>query len=93
MRAAGVDVLLVGIDMKMELEDAACASIASSNTNTSSYVTSWNTSHHHKRYIYIYRKRVREGGNASNVAIDVIIFTFYSDTQLTIDIETGIVTK
>ena len=61
MRAAGVDVLLVGIDMKMELEDAACASIASSNTNKSSYVTSWNTSHHHKRYIYIYRKRVRGG--------------------------------
>ena len=27
-----------------------------------------------------------------NVAIDVIIFTFYSD-QLTIDVETGIVTK
>ena len=65
MRAAGVDVLLVGIDMKMELEDAACASIVSSNTNRSSYVTSWNTSHHHKRYIDIYRKRVREGGNAS----------------------------
>ena len=36
MRAAGVDVLLVGIDMKMELEDAACASIVSSNTNKSS---------------------------------------------------------
>ena len=36
MRAAGVDVLLVGIDMKMELEDAACASIVSSNTNRSS---------------------------------------------------------
>ena len=92
MRAAGVDVLLVGIDMKMELEDAACASTVSSNTNKSSYVTSWNTLHHHKRYIYIYRKRVREGGNASNVAIDVIIFTFYSD-QLTLDVETGIVTK
>jgi hypothetical protein len=30
--------------------------------------------------------------NNSNVAIDVIIFTFYSD-QLTIDAETGIVTK
>jgi len=30
--------------------------------------------------------------NISNVAIDVIIFTFYSD-QLTIDVETGIVTK
>ncbi len=30
--------------------------------------------------------------NNSNVAIDVIIFTFYSD-QLTIDVETGIVTK
>ncbi len=28
----------------------------------------------------------------SNVPIDVIIFTFYSD-QLTIDVETGIVTK
>ena len=28
----------------------------------------------------------------SNVAIDVIIFTFYSD-QLVIDVETGIVTK
>jgi hypothetical protein len=27
-----------------------------------------------------------------NVAIDVIVFTFYSD-QLTIDVETGIVTK
>jgi len=30
--------------------------------------------------------------NNSNVAIDVVIFTFYSD-QLTIDVETGIVTK
>jgi hypothetical protein len=30
--------------------------------------------------------------NTSNVAIDVIIFTSYSD-QLTIDVETGIVTK
>ena len=30
--------------------------------------------------------------NNANVAIDVIIFTFYSD-QLTIDVETGIVTK
>ena len=30
--------------------------------------------------------------NNSNVAIDVIIFTFYSD-QLLIDVETGIVTK
>jgi hypothetical protein len=30
--------------------------------------------------------------NNSNVAVDVIIFTFYSD-QLTIDVETGIVTK
>ena len=30
--------------------------------------------------------------NKSNVNIDVIIFTFYSD-QLTIDVETGIVTK
>ena len=30
--------------------------------------------------------------NNSNVAIDVIIFTFYSD-QLTIEVETGIVTK
>jgi hypothetical protein len=30
--------------------------------------------------------------NTSNVPIDVIIFTFYSD-QLTIDVETGIVTK
>jgi hypothetical protein len=30
--------------------------------------------------------------NNSNVAIDVIIFTFYSD-QLVIDVETGIVTK
>jgi hypothetical protein len=30
--------------------------------------------------------------NNSNVTIDVIIFTFYSD-QLTIDVETGIVTK
>jgi hypothetical protein len=30
--------------------------------------------------------------NNSNVAIDVIIFTFYND-QLTIDVETGIVTK
>jgi hypothetical protein len=30
--------------------------------------------------------------NNSNVAIDVLIFTFYSD-QLTIDVETGIVTK
>ena len=30
--------------------------------------------------------------NNSNVAIDVIIFLFYSD-QLTIDVETGIVTK
>ncbi len=30
--------------------------------------------------------------NKSNVPIDVIIFTFYSD-QLTIDVETGIVTK
>jgi hypothetical protein len=30
--------------------------------------------------------------NNNNVAIDVIIFTFYSD-QLTIDVETGIVTK
>ena len=30
--------------------------------------------------------------NNSNVAIDVIIFTFYSD-QLKIDVETGIVTK
>ena len=30
--------------------------------------------------------------NNSNVAIDVIIFTFYSD-QLTIDVEAGIVTK
>ena len=30
--------------------------------------------------------------NNSNVAIDVIIFTFYSD-QLTIDVETGIVTN
>ena len=67
MRAAGVDVLLVGIDMKMELEDAACASIASSNTNKSSYVTSWNTSHHHKRYIYIYRKRERGGKCARRV--------------------------
>ena len=28
----------------------------------------------------------------SNVAIDVIVFTFYSD-QLTRDVETGIVTK
>ena len=30
--------------------------------------------------------------NNSNVAIDVLTFTFYSD-QLTIDVETGIVTK
>ena len=30
--------------------------------------------------------------NNSNVAIDLIIFTFYSD-QLTINVETGIVTK
>ncbi len=30
--------------------------------------------------------------NNSNVPIDVIIFTFYSD-QLTIDVETGVVTK
>jgi hypothetical protein len=30
--------------------------------------------------------------NNSNVPIDVIIFTFYSD-QLTIDVEIGIVTK
>ncbi len=30
--------------------------------------------------------------NNSNYAIDVIIFTFYSD-QLVIDVETGIVTK
>jgi len=30
--------------------------------------------------------------NNSNVAIDVLIFTFYSD-QLVIDVETGIVTK
>jgi hypothetical protein len=30
--------------------------------------------------------------NNSNVPIDVIIFTFYSD-QLTIDVETGIVTN
>ena len=30
--------------------------------------------------------------NNSNVPIDVIIFTFYSD-QLVIDVETGIVTK
>ena len=30
--------------------------------------------------------------NNSNVPIDVIIFTFYND-QLTIDVETGIVTK
>ena len=60
MGAAGVDVLLVGIDMKMELEDAACASIVSSNTNKSSYVTSWNTLHHHKQYIYIYIERERE---------------------------------
>jgi hypothetical protein len=30
--------------------------------------------------------------NNSNVPIDVIIFTFYSD-QLTTDVETGIVTK
>ena len=30
--------------------------------------------------------------NNSNVPIDVIILTFYSD-QLTIDVETGIVTK
>jgi hypothetical protein len=30
--------------------------------------------------------------NNSNVPIDVIIFTFYSD-QLTINVETGIVTK
>ena len=30
--------------------------------------------------------------NNSNVPIDLIIFTFYSD-QLTIDVETGIVTK
>ena len=30
--------------------------------------------------------------NNSNVPIDVIIFTFYSD-QLTIDVETAIVTK
>jgi hypothetical protein len=30
--------------------------------------------------------------NNSNVPIDVIIFTFYSN-QLTIDVETGIVTK
>ena len=30
--------------------------------------------------------------NNCNVAIDVIIFTFYSD-QLVIDVETGIVTK
>jgi hypothetical protein len=30
--------------------------------------------------------------NNSNVPVDVIIFTFYSD-QLTIDVETGIVTK
>ena len=36
MRAAGVDVLLVGFDMKMELEDAACASIVSLNANKSS---------------------------------------------------------
>ena len=36
MRAAGADVLLVGIDMKMELEDAACASTVSSDTNKSS---------------------------------------------------------
>ena len=63
MRAAGVDVLLVGIDMKMELEDAACASTVSSNTNKSSYVTSWNTLHHHKRYIYI----EREGGGGGEV--------------------------
>jgi hypothetical protein len=30
--------------------------------------------------------------NNSNVAIDLFIFTFYSD-QLAIDVETGIVTK
>ncbi len=30
--------------------------------------------------------------NNSNVPIDIIIFTFYSD-QLTIDVETGIVTN
>ena len=30
--------------------------------------------------------------NNSNVAIDVIIFTIYSD-RLTIDVETGVVTK
>ena len=30
--------------------------------------------------------------NNSNVAIDVLIFTFYSD-QIVIDVETGIVTK
>ena len=30
--------------------------------------------------------------NNSNVGIDVIVFTFYSD-QLVIDVETGIVTK
>ena len=30
--------------------------------------------------------------NNSNVPIDILIFTFYSD-QLTIDVETGIVTK
>ena len=30
--------------------------------------------------------------NNSNVGIDVIIFTFYSD-QLVIDVETGIATK
>jgi hypothetical protein len=30
--------------------------------------------------------------NNSNISIDVIIFTFYSD-QLLLDVETGIVTK
>jgi hypothetical protein len=32
------------------------------------------------------------GCNNSNVAIDLLIFTFYSD-QLVIDVETGIVNK
>jgi hypothetical protein len=35
---------------------------------------------------------IGSNNNNSNVPIDVIIFTFYSD-QLTIDVETGIVTK
>ena len=34
------------------------------NRITIIYVTSWNTSHHHKQYTYIYIERERERGNA-----------------------------